>query len=886
MKKLFIIDAVNFLFRSYHAITPMLGAEGQSTHALFGFIRSLLKIKASFSPDYFVAVFDGPDNKKSRTDLYKDYKSHRTSMPPDLFPQLEEAVVFCKLAGIAHLIIPGVEADDTIGSIVKWAEKTSIQSFICTSDKDLCQLVSDSTFIVHAHKDNLIVDKDKVQDLFGIKPDQMVDYLSLIGDASDNIPGIAGIGPKTGAALLKEFSTLENILQNADSIPGKKGELIKEGKEMALISKSLAVLNTDVTIPQELSFYSNAIPESELLQAFCHKHRFISLLKDLVLPKSLPSSETAPMTVEYKAISTKKELDELLTILQKQTSICLDTETSMLEPMEARLVGVGLGYCPGKAWYIPLNASLSKEDVFSFLRDLFFTPGLQFYGHNIKYDLHVLLNEGLPLPPIDFDTILASYLLSPHVQKHNLDELTVTHFSHVKIPIEDLIGKGKNQISMKDVPLEKITTYCCEDIDYTIRLKTLFHKQLKERNLLSTLEEIELPLLPILLTMERKGLFLDLPCIRKVSHELSKKIASLENQIHDLTGEVFNINSPKQLSTVLFEKLGLNPPKKTQTGFSTSAEVLESLTKESPAIALILEYRQMEKLRSTYSDSLQENINPFTNRIHCTFSQSTAATGRLSCQNPNLQNIPVRSEVGKTIRACFRPEKEGWSYLSADYSQIELRLLAHLSEDPMLIQAFEAEEDVHAYTASLIFNIPLQEVTPQMRYQAKAVNFGVLYGQQAFGLSQGLSIGYAEAAHFIESYFKRYSKVKDYLEYCKEIARKTGVATTLTGRQRPIPEILSSNPQVKAAAERLATNTPLQGTAADLIKLAMIQIHTQWPCKEAFMILQIHDELLFETPDSEIEELSLFVKKQMEGVFKLKVPLIVDISVGKNWGEC
>ncbi len=879
MKKLFILDAVNFLFRSYYAIGPMTNAGGESTGALYGFIRSVLKIISDFSPDYIVAVFDGEDNKKSRTDVYEHYKSHRTKMPEDLFPQWEKALEFCKLAGIPHLAIPGVEADDVIGSIVTWAKPHHLQSYICTSDKDLCQLVSDSTFLIHAHKDNLLIDAGKVKELFGVTPSQIVDYLALIGDASDNIPGVEGIGPKTAVALLDEFSSLENILKHTDSISGKKGQMLIDGKDSALLSRQLALLDLHVPIPQELTFYTKETPSEDNLHDFYQHNHFLSLLKG-VKEKSSPSS------THYKTISSSEELIQVFSLLEKQPSICLDTETTHINPMQASLVGVGLGYAPEQAWYIPLNGDLSKTEVFAALKSLFSNPEISFYGHNIKYDLHVLLNEKLPLPQIDFDTMLASYLLTPHTPKHNLDTLSLERFQKVKIPIEDLIGKGKNQLSMQDVDPKKVGEYCCEDVDYTIRLKELFQKELEEKNLTSVLNEIELPLIEVLLAMERKGMFVDVKQLDALSKSLNHKLSILTKEIYEIAGEEFNISSPKQLQTILFEKLGLSPPKKTQTGFSTAAEVLEGLIDKSPIIPLILEFRQLEKLRSTYVESLPSDINPNTGRIHCTFNQSVAATGRLSCQNPNLQNIPVRSEIGKKIREAFCPEKEGWSYLSADYSQIELRLLAHLSEDPTLIKAFESGEDIHAYTASLIFNIPLNDVTSEMRHRAKAVNFGILYGQQAFGLSKELGIEMKEASHFIETYFDRYKKVKDYIEFCKEVARSKGVVYTMTGRQRPIPEITNKNPMLRSMAERLAVNTPLQGSAADLIKIAMIKIHDEYPFKESFPILQIHDELLFESPDRELEELSRFVKKHMEECFSLKVPLIVDISIGKNWGEC
>jgi DNA polymerase-1 len=884
MKKLFILDAINFLFRSYYAIPPMTTPNGVCTNALYGFIRSLGKILADFSPDYIVAVFDGPDNKKSRTALYEFYKSHRKGMPEDLFPQLGLALDFCSVYGIPVLEIPGVEADDVIGSIVRWASTHSIHSYICTSDKDLCQLVSPSVSLVHAHKDNLLVDSQKVEELFGVKPSQIVDYLALIGDASDNIPGIEGIGPKTAVALLQEFSSLETILKHADSIPGKKGELLRKGADSALLSKQLALLNFEVEIPQMLAFYEKKDPNLSSLKEFYQEYHFLSLLKDLQKEDISEKTEESPL--HYHLITSSSALAKLSITLKTAGSICIDTETTELAPMQAQLVGVGLGIEPGEAWYVPLNSDLPRKEVLEFLKSLLSDPNIQFYGHNIKYDLHVLLNEGLPIPKIDFDTMLASYLLAPQTPRHGLDTLSLEHFQKVKIPIEELIGKGKHQISMQDVPLEKIKDYCCEDVDYTMRLKKLFEGQLKDKKLLFALEEIELPLILPLLSMERSGIFLDVEKLKAMSESISHKISLLTKKIYDFAEEEFNINSPKQLSHILFEKLKLHPPKKTQSGFSTAADVLEELQDKSEIIPWILEFRQLEKLRSTYIDSLPTEINPKTGRIHCTFNQSVAATGRLSCQNPNLQNIPVRSEEGRKIRECFKPEKHGWSYLSADYSQIELRLLAHLSDDPKLLKAFEEGEDIHSYTASLIFNVPLKEVTSELRYKAKAVNFGILYGQQAFGLSKETGVSLKEAAHFIDTYFQRYDKVKDYIESCKESARKEGCSFTMTGRRRPIPDINSKNPVLRSLAERLAVNTPLQGSAADLIKLAMIQIHTHWTFKESFAILQIHDELVFEAKDSEIEKLGGFVKEKMESALALKVPLVVDISVGKNWGEC
>ena len=890
MKKIFIVDALNFLFRSYYAIGPMTNPQGESTGALYGFIRSLFKIIKDFSPDHIVVVFDGPDNKKSRTDIYSEYKGHRKAMPEDLFPQLERAKHFCELAGISQVCVSGVEADDTMGSIAAWAQNMDCEAYLCSSDKDLCQLVSDKVFVVNVHKDNLIITKDKVVELFGVRPEQMIDYLAMVGDASDNIPGLEGFGPKTVVSLLSEFSTLDYILNHPENLSGKKKETIVAQKEIALISKQLATIQLNVDFPKEEEFFRYTRVDSEKLREFYKEMNFLSLLKkeDGASPKASSPHLKVEIATSYQLINDETSLLTLIENLKNEVEVCLDVETTGLDPMNDLLVGVGLGVKEGEAFYIPCNGDIPKANVLQALADLLSAPHTGFYGHNFKYDLHILLNEGLPLPKVGFDTILASYVLRPSTPRHNLDQLTLEKFGKVKVPIEDLIGKGKTQISMLEVPLDKIRHYCCEDVDYTIRLKNLFTKELKNEALESVFYDIEIPLIPILLQMERDGIFVDETLLHQMSKALAVKIQDIENAIYQLAGETFNLNSPKQLSIILFEKLGLKAPKKTLTGFSTAADVLESLEEASPIVKKIIEYRTLEKLRSTYVDALPLFINKKTGRIHCTFNQSVTATGRLSCQDPNLQNIPVRSEEGKKIREAFKPQKPDWVFLSSDYSQIELRLLAHLSDDPALLYAFEKGEDIHAYTASLVFDVPLKEVTPEMRYRAKAVNFGILYGQQAYGLSQELSIDFKEASSFINTYFERYGRVKEYLESCKSTARNTGYAMTITGRKRPIPEINNKNPMIRNAAERLATNTPLQGTAADLIKIAMRQIQEKLNelSIQAIMILQIHDELVFEVHKDAVDELSALVKKIMENVFTLKVPLSVDISIGKNWGEC
>lgn len=884
MNKIYIVDAINLLFRAYYAISPMTNLKGESTHALYGFIRSIYKLIKDFSPDYLICVFDGPDNKKSRTQIYSEYKSHRTSMPLDLVEQLQRSLYFCEIAGIPFLSIEGIEADDTIGSIAKWAEKEHSEVFICSSDKDLCQLVSDKIHVIHLHKDNLLIDKQKVKDQYGVEPSKIVDFLAITGDTSDNIPGLEGFGPKTASLLLNQYGSLEKILAHASEIKGKKGEILVQQEKTALMSKQLAQIDVTIPIPVQTSFFQLKNPDIQKLKQFFQEMHFLSLLKEL--PINNPCLESSQEN--YSLVNDLESLEQLLQKLEQEQKICIDTETTHLHPMLARLVGIGFAVQPKHAWYVPLNGFLSKEVVIEKIKPFLEKKGIGFIGHNIKYDLHVLKNENISLQAIDFDTILASYLLHPNTQRHSLDELSLQRLGKEKISIESLIGKGKKQISMLDVPLDLIKNYCCEDVDCTLQLKEQLEPELKEQNLSTLLTEIEIPLIFVLAEMERTGIYVNIETLKKTSLALSSKISSLEEQIYELSGQKFNLNSPKQLSSILFEKLQIKPPKKTATGYSTSIDVLEALKEQYPIIKKIIEYRTLEKLRSTYADSLPLQVNPLTKRIHCTFNQSTAATGRLSCQNPNLQNIPVRTEEGKKIRQAFEPQKPDHSFLSADYSQIELRILAHLSEDPVLIEAFNNQEDIHSYTASLVFGIPLTEVTPTMRYQAKAVNFGILYGKQAFSLAQDLNISYKEAETFIATYFQRYQKVKDFIEFCEDTARKTGKVVTITGRQRPISEIHNKNPSIRAFAKRLAINTPLQGTAADLIKIAMIKVYNylkQSP-EKGKMILQVHDELLFEAPDDIIQLLGKEIKQIMENVMSLKVPLVVDIAIGKNWSEC
>ncbi len=884
MKKLYILDASGYLYRSYFALPQMTNPKGESTNALFGFIRSVMKLCKDFQPDYLVAVFDGPQNAAPRKEIYPEYKAHRAEGPQDFFYQIEWAKQFCDLMGIPQLCIPKVEADDTMATIAKWAENKAEKIYLCTSDKDLCQVVNNRINLLNTHKDNLEINPEKVEEIHGVPPEKMLDYLAIMGDSSDNIPGLPGFGPKTAAKLLNDFGSLDQILAHPEKVPGaKKQETIRQEKDKALLSRKLVMLNTNVDIPQEAEFFQRHPPDLEPLKAFYHDMNFSTFIKEL--DQMFGEDKQEEKEVCYTLVDEEKAFADLLTFLSKQKEICVDTETTSLKPIQAELVGVGFTVEPGQSWYVPVNGNLGLKRVLEGIKPLLENPNIGFYGHNIKYDLHVLENYGITIGNISFDTILASYLLNAHRRGHSLDLLCIDYFGKVKTPTSDLIGKGKKTITMRDVPIQTVSDYCCEDTDYTCRLKQLFEKELQERNLFHLLKELELPTLRVLAKMERNGIFLDAKNLQEMAVPILKELKELESQIHHLAGEVFNLNSPKQLGAILYEKMGIKPPRK---GYSTSADVLMTLKNDHPIAEKVLLYRTLEKLRSTYIETLPHEINPETNRVHCTFNQFVTATGRLSCQDPNLQNIPVRTEAGRKIREAFRPEKSGWSYLSADYSQVELRLLAHFTEDPNLLEAFHHNQDIHAHTAATIFSLPPEEVTREMRTQAKAVNFGILYGQQAFGLSQELNIELSDASAFIEMYFKQFPKVLDFLESCKEKVRESGKAVTHTGRERAIPEITSKNYMIRMAAERLAVNTPIQGTAADIMKLAMIRINQtiQDAQLKSFMVLQIHDELIFEVPDEEIETLRPLVKDAMEGAISLKVPLTVDIAIGKNWKEC
>ncbi len=881
---LLVIDASGLLYRSFFALPPLTSPSGEPTGALFGFIRSILKVHHKIAPSLVVSIFDGPNNKKSRLAIYPEYKATRKPTPTELISQIGEAKKFCALWGIPDLCLSGVEADDTIAAVVKWAQTTLRGPiYICTADKDLAQLVNSQVRLVNPAKDDKIIDEQIVKTDLGLHPSQLCDYYALIGDASDNVPGIEGIGPKTALELLTTWKNLDTLLAHAHEIPGKKGERLQSGKEIALLSRTLVTLDDTVPIPHDRTFYIHKQSDIKALHELFLEKGFKTLESLLASPN--PSPELSACT--HEVVQTEKQFATFVDWLKKQKTVAIDCETTSLDEYSAELVGIGIAADPHHVYYIDCRTALLAPVVVSTISAILHDCRIGIIGHNLKYDLHVLSRYGLVMPELAFDTLIASWLLNSHERSHNLDDLARRHFNKEKIPIESLIGKGKTSRTMAEAPVADVARYCAEDVEYTLRLKELFEVQLDETHVKSLFFHLEMPLIPILFRMENCGVYINVDHLKALKETIDSSLRALELDVYSMAGKEFNINSPKQLSEVLFHDLNLPKQRKGKQHLSTNVDVMEELSLFHPIAQKIIEYRQFEKLRSTYLETLPLQIRS-DGRVHCRFVQSGTATGRLSCQDPNLQNIPVRTTLGKEIRAAFEPQRPGWVYVSADYSQIELRILAHLSQDPVLVKSFKEGLDIHAMTASELFSVPLDQVTEEMRRRAKAVNFGVIYGQQAFGLARELHIPNKEAQEFIDFYFSRYKDVRATLEQAKEKAHKTGMAETLSGRRRLLPEINSHDFIVRSAQERLAVNTPFQGTAADMIKKAMISID-HWLSLHKLqtkMLLQIHDELLFEAPESELELLLPTIRTMMESVMELIVPLRVEISVGKNWKEC
>ena len=900
-KELYLIDGSALAYRSYFAFIkkPLINSHGENTSALFGFANALRALIKNQSPKYLMVAFD-TGAKTFRHRIYTDYKATREKMPDDMQPQIPKILDLLNYSGIKVIQQDGVEADDVLGTIANKARSEGFKTYIVTADKDFMQLVDENILIYDLKSissDPKIIGEKEVYEKFGVRPNQVIDILGLMGDSSDNIPGVPQVGPKTATKLIREFGSIENIYKNIENVkPDKIREKLTENKDKAFLSQKLATIKTDIPFDFSIEFLSYKGPDNQKLAAFYHQQDFGKFLKDFDIPGKDETSN-------YQCLDNWDKFVDFLKILKQQPLFAIDTETDNIDALSANLVGISFSFKEKEAFYIP--AKTTGEDIQG---DLFEEPQNSFFekilqqlkpilenesikkcGHNIKYDTKVFHNYGISLRGIDFDTMIASYLLRPTTRHHNLDATSIFYLNYRKIPTSDLIGKGKNEITMDKVPIEKITDYACEDADISFRLTKLLRKFLQNAGLTDLFEKMEMPLSTVITDMEETGIKIDTNLLKKMSAEIEEKINQLEKKIFKSANETFNINSPQQLGAILFDKMKLHETlgiktKRTKIGYKTDMEVLESLS-SLPFPKLIIEYRQLTKLKSTYLDALPKLINEKTGRLHTSFNQTITATGRLSSSSPNLQNIPIRSEIGKKIRQAFVASSPNKILLSADYSQIELRILAHLSKDKTLIDSFVSDEDIHAKTASLIFDTPIHQVSPELRGRAKAINFGIIYGMGQAKLARETGISQKEAKNFIDAYFEKYPGIKNFIESTIEYAKTHGFVKTLLNRKREIPDIHSSNSRIRSNAEHIAVNTPIQGTCADMIKLAMIDIFKKLQKNnlQTKILLQIHDELLFELPENELDEVSKLIKNSMETVLDLDVPIKIKIHTGKNW---
>jgi DNA polymerase-1 len=876
---LFLIDGNSYCYRAYYAIRSLSNSKGQPTNAVYGFITMLNKLIKDERPDYLGVAFDlkGPTFRHKK---FEEYKVTRKPMPDELVSQMPIIKEALEAYNIPIFQMQGYEADDILATIAKRAQAKDIDTFIVTGDKDALQLVGEHIKVYHTHKEGLIFDAAKVKEEFKVGPERIIDLIALMGDSSDNIPGVLGIGEKTAVQLISEFGSLEDLLKNVDRIKSdSKRELIKKYEDQARMSKELAVLDCGVPIKLDFDDLKLTSPDTGRLATLFRELEFKSLLDQVIERKELKA--------RYVLLG-KSDFEDFFKRLSRQKMFAFDFETTSSEPLLARLVGVSFCWEEAYAEYIDFNtAGLDVDFVLGRLKGIFENESVKKIGQNIKYERMVLAHHGIELKGMYFDTMVASYLLNPSKAAHNLGAIALDYLNHKMMDITDLIGKGKSQTTMDKVAREKVCAYCCEDSDVTFRLKSILEKELNKKDLFKLFTQVEMPLVDVLARMELAGVSLDVEYLGEISEAMQKKLDKLTGDIYEMADCEFNINSPKQLQEVLFVKLKLPPVKRTKTGISTDEEVLEKLAVKHSLPKALLEYRELAKLKSTYCDALPKLINPQTGRLHASFNQTVTATGRLSSSDPNLQNIPIRTDIGSRIRRAFVPKEKNSFMVSADYSQIELRILAHLSKDKALMEAFKKSLDIHTHTASLIFGLKENEVSGKQRSEAKTVNFGIVYGMSAYGLSKDLGIEVERAADFINSYFERYPDVKAYVERCIAETRENGFVTTLLNRRRYIPEINSENVNVRNFAERTAINTPIQGSAADLIKLAMIEIERELLKRslKTLMILQVHDELVFEAPKGELDEVKALVTDRMENIMKLSVPIKVNISVGKNWLE-
>ncbi|MGC9139479.1 DNA polymerase I [Athalassotoga sp.] len=874
---LYIFDGTALVYRAYYALPPLSTSDGKPTGAVLGVAKMLLKFirERVREEDSIVFVMDSKEQNFRKT-LFESYKANRAPAPDEMIAQITYVEKLVEALGMPILKGTGYEADDVIATLVKKYFSKFDNVYIVTGDKDLLQLVGGNVKVLRfaslGISDLVEYDEKMVIEKYGLKPSQIGDYLALVGDASDNIPGVKGIGEKSATELLKKYGNIQTLYDHLEEIPKRYSKLLVDGKEMMKLSKELVNLSYDVPLNLEISPYKG--PD---------KSKLLSILNELELNSLKSEFDLYDHTsnVKYTTINSKERLEELISNLIKKRFVAFDTETTSLDPFEAKLVGFSL--CDGdQSYYVPVKHKYGKnvENGLEILKSFLENKDVKIIGQNLKYDLEIMMNHSSKFKPY-FDTMIAAYLLDPNERKFSLEELGMKYLNYSGISYED-ITKGKN---FEEVSIEDATKYSAEDADMTYKLYNVLNKKLIEEDLMDVFYKIEMPLVEVLARMEMNGVYIDKEFLKNLSESYNLKLREIESQIYDLAGGMpFNINSPKQLSEVLFSRLKLKPRKKTSTrAFSTDAGVLEEMRDEHPIIPLLLEYRKYFKLKSTYIDALPKLVNPKTGRLHTSFNQTGTSTGRLSSSDPNLQNIPSRNEEGLEIRKAIRAQNKGWKIVSFDYSQIELRVLAHMSGDPALIEAFKSDYDIHAITAAKIYGVNQEEVTSEMRRIGKMVNFAVTYGVSAYGLSKRLGIPVEDSDKIIKNYFASYPMVKKYLDDIVNFAIKNGYVETIFGRRRDIPELKSSNRNVFEEGKRMAINAPIQGSAADIIKLAMIDIDQKISSMKSMMILQVHDELVFEVPEEELDELTKIVKDSMEKIVKMKVPLKVEIESGESW---
>ncbi|MBI3251707.1 MAG: DNA polymerase I [Candidatus Omnitrophica bacterium] len=885
--KIILVDGNSFCYRAFYAIPSLRTSKGEPTNAVFGFVAILERLLKEIRPEGVALTFDlkGPTFRHKR---YEDYKIQRQPMPEDLVSQMPVIKEVVRAMRIPIFEKEGYEADDVIATLARKLEKAGHEIFIVTGDKDALQLVNKKIKVLNPQKENFIYDAAAVKKRYGVGPEAVVDLMALMGDASDNIPGVPGIGEKTASRLMVEFGSLDGVYGNLSKI---KGEALKHNlekyKDQAFLSRELARAHEEVPLAFEAEAVKRREPDVPALVEIYKRLEFRAFLKNLPDAEEKNSDDKA---LRYTLVNDAGAFRALVKKLSEKKEWTFDFETTGTDPLLAEPIGISFSFGDREAFYAAFKkgkgGALDAGTSLGALKKLFEDGRIRKIGQNLKYEYLILKNFGIGLKGIAFDTMIASYCLDTAKPNHNLDDIAMEHLGVRITPIEELIGGGRGRINMADVELEKVYPYGCQDSDVTQRLAKILGKKLGDAEGLTALfEKIEMPLVPVLAEMEAAGVAIDQKLLKEFSSEMEKQLAALTRDIHKQAGQEFNIHSPKQLSEILFEKLRLPVVKKTKTGASTNVEVLSELSEVHPLPREILKFRELSKLKSTYVDALPLLVNPRTHRVHTSFNQTVTATGRLSSSDPNLQNIPVRTEEGRRIRRAFVAGSKDRCLVSADYSQIELRVLAHFSGDENLIRAFREGQDIHRHTASLIFNVPLKGVTDEMRNSAKTVNFGILYGMGPFSLSKGLGISLDAARDFIKAYFDRYPKVKKYLDGTIEFARKNGYVATFFDRRRYIPEIASRDPRLKSFAERTAINAPLQGTASDIIKIAMNRIAARLE-KEGLrsrMILQVHDELLFEAPRSETRKLVGLVKEEMTGAAEFKVPMDVSVKAGPNW---